>query len=64
MTSTYAPNGTMGRIVSSAVRIDRLDTGVVQQIRERANNDGSREYEYYIHYIDCNGCEMGCVIDR
>ena len=54
----------MGRIVCFVARIDRLDTGVVQQIRERANNDGSREYEYYIHYIDCNGGEMGCVIDR
>lgn len=31
-----------------------IDSGIVQQIRERTNNDGTSEYEYYIHYIDCN----------
>ena len=30
-----------------------IDSGIVQQIRERTNPDGSSEYEYYIHYIDC-----------
>ena len=30
-----------------------LDSGIIQQIRERVNSDGSKEFEYYIHYIDC-----------
>ena len=30
-----------------------LDSGIVQQIRERSNADGTSEYEYYIHYVDC-----------
>ena len=33
--------------------LSRLDSGIIQQIRERVNSDGSKEYEYYIHYIDC-----------
>ncbi|KNB42369.1 hypothetical protein JH06_3908 [Blastocystis sp. subtype 4] len=27
-------------------------SGIVQQIREKVNENGSKEYEYYIHYVD------------
>ena len=30
-----------------------VDSGIVQQIREKVNENGSKEYEYYIHYVDC-----------
>ena len=39
-----------------------IDSGIVQQIRERTNNDGTSEYEYYIHYIDCNLNSFWCKL--
>lgn len=43
-------------IVASFYEFLFLDSGIVQQIRERSNADGSSEFEYYIHYIDCIAC--------
>lgn len=53
-TNTLLHNGPTIRIVASAVLfVTVIDSGVVQQIREKTNPDGSKEYEFYIHYIDC-----------
>lgn len=49
-------NGTMVLIVALFYDFLCLDSGIVQQIRERSNADGSSEFEYYIHYIDCIAC--------
>ncbi|KAK8806459.1 hypothetical protein WA588_003028 [Blastocystis sp. NMH] len=52
-TNTLLHNGPTIRIVASAVLfVTVVDSGVVQQIREKTNPDGSKEYEFYIHYID------------
>lgn len=52
--NTLLHNGPTIRIVASAVPfVTAIDSGVVQQIREKTNADGTKEYEFYIHYIDC-----------
>ena len=30
-----------------------VDSWVIQQIREKTSDNGTKEYEYYVHYIDC-----------
>ena len=62
-TNTLLHNGPTIRIVASAYPfLTVLDSGVVQQIREKANPDGTKEYEFYIHYIDClnASCRITC----
>ena len=52
--NTLLHNGPTIRIVALSVPpVTAIDSGVVQQIREKTNPDGTKEYEFYIHYVDC-----------